>query len=380
MTLKQKFTIISNISLLSFGAIAFGTGGLGCSESEAESSNDGPPIPVSRVVVVTEAEAGPLVREHRYGGVVQAAQRADLTFTLSGRVEQRPAEIGATVKRGAILAVLDRRPLRNALSAARARRTTLTTQLEQSGRDAKRAERLRSANAIGAEELEKTVAGRDTLSAQLAAANAEVAEASRLLGEATLRAPFEGTVIDVRVEPGEFAQAGRPAILLSGEKLAEVEVEVPESLRSIVSVGESAAIRFPLAGGTEVTGTILRVGRAAAGAGRLIKVVVALPKDSGAAPGATAEVVLKTTSRAALTVPIAAIVDPSGSRPAIFRVNEGIATLVSLELGDIYGDKVVVRSGIAAGDHVVTAGHANLISGEQVEEVSTEGATRIGGE
>ena len=341
----------------------------GCIDSKAEIAPAEPLAGDVRLVEIARVESEPLTRTHRFSGVLRAADRADLTFTLSGRVVKRPAQIGATVAKNQVLAVLDRRPLRNALTASRARQTTLASQLAQSERDTSRAQRLRAAEAIGAEELERTVSGKDMIAAQMAAANADVAEARRLLGEATLRAPFAGTVIDVLIEPGEFAHAGRPAILLSGEGRAEVEIEVPNNLQSSLLVGDLAEIRFPLTDDEPITATIKHVGRASAGAGRLVPVVVVLPEaaeQGNTMPGQTAEVVLTSKTKAALTVPVAAVVDPSGARPALFRVTDQIAILTRVELGRVHAGRVQVRKGIASGDSVVVRGHANLVSGETV--------------
>jgi len=297
-------------------------------------------------------------------------------FTVSGRVAKRPADIGDVVKKGALLAVLDARPLRNNLAGAIARRETLRSQRTQLERDTARAERLLAAKAIGTEELEKTRSGRDTLASQLAAANADVNEARRLLGEASLRAPFSGTVIGVLLEPGEFAQAGKPAVLLSGERETEVEIEVPDSLRGSLRVGDEASVHYPLSDANDESARITNVGRASAGAGRLVPVVVALPKGTQAVAGQTAELVLSSQRPAALSIPTAAVVDPSGSRPSVFRVTDGVASIVEIELGELIDDRVVVTKGLSAGDQVVVAGHANLVSGEAVtiEEARRTGA------
>ena len=125
-------------------------------------------------------------------------------------------------------------------------------------------------------------------------------------------------------------------------------------------------------------GRLDRLGRASAGHGRLLPVVIELPSTVTAVAGQTAEVTLRTRLEDVLSIPVAAVVDPSGSRPAVFRVEGNIASLVPLELGSIVGDRVVVKSGIAAGDIIVTAGHANLVSGETLEVIaaSAEGAEK----
>ncbi len=331
-------------------------------------------------VEVAAVEAARESRELAFSGTVRAARRARLAFAFGGRLVARPVEEGDRVAAGQVLARLDDLEVRNAVTTARAALAELAARRAQSERDRDRAERLLEAKAATREEVEKRLAAFHAVRAAEEAAAARLKEAERLFAETALEAPFAGTVTEVHHQSGEFVLAGRPVVTLSGDGDLELEVEVPESVISRVAVGDEVALRVPVLGSGEVGGRIKSLGRAAA-ARRLFPVVAGLPAVDGLAAGVTAELVLLLTSDDALAVPVEAVVNPGGRRPAVYRLAAAgdVATVekVAVEIGSLLGERVTVRGaagrgtgshgGLAAGDLVVVGGQRGLLDGETVE-------------
>ena len=96
------------------------------------------------------------------------------------------------------------------------------------------------------------------------AAAARLREARRLSAEGVLVAPFDGTVVAVGLQPGEFASPGVTVLEVAGDGAVEVEVEVPETFIESLRPGESVRVRLPLAG-REAAGTVTTRGAAAGG-------------------------------------------------------------------------------------------------------------------
>jgi len=336
----------------------------GPSDSDAR---DRPADATPRLVEVAAVRSAPAHREARFSGLVRARQRGRLGFTLSGRLARRPAQIGARVDKGALLAELDTTPLRHARRAAQARLSDVDAQLAQLERDVQRSERLFAKKAGVRESVEKATAARDAVTARREALAAQLAEAERLLREARLTAPFAGTVLDVLLEPGETASPGAPIVVLSAEDQLEVEVEVPESIRAHLDTETPVQVDLPLAGLASVEGRVRQLGRAAAGAGALFPVVVGLGEaPAGVVPGFTADVRLKVERRAGQLVPVPAVSDPGGRSPFVYRLKDGLAERVPVEVLELGEDGVVVQSELHAGDEVVVRGHASLLPGEAV--------------
>jgi RND family efflux transporter MFP subunit len=338
--------------------------------ADSETPTPEAPRPLKRVRVAA-VEPASEHRELRFSGVTRAVRHARLSFSADGRLSARPAEVGDWVRKGAVLALLDDREPGNAAAAARGSLAEVRARRAQAERDVERTRRLVEAKAATEEELERARAAFDGVRAAEEAAKARLDEAERQLGETRLTAPWDGTVTEVHLEPGEYASPGRPVVVLSGDGDLELEVEVPESVVPEIHEGDEVDIRVPFLGETVRT-RIDSVGRAAAGPGRLFPVVARIPEASGALAGATAELVLAFRSDGALAVPVEAVVNPGGRRPALFRLTEaGGATRVEkvyVEVGELVGEKVMVRAAsLGAGDRVVVGGQRGLLDGEAVE-------------
>ncbi len=339
-------------------------------DSEPLASDTGRAIKRVRAV---EVEAATERRELRFSGVTRAARHARLAFSIGGRVVARPVDVGDRVSKGQVLARVDSLEIQNAIATARGALAEIAARRSQVERDLERTRRLVEAKAATEEELEKTRAGLDAVQAAEDAARARLRETERLLGETGLEAPYSGTVTEVFFEPGEYASPGRPVVTLSGDGDLELEVEVPESVVPRIEKGDEVVVAVPLLGRT-VAGRIDSVGRAAAGPGRLFPVVAKIPEASGMVVGATAELVLALESDDALAVPVEAVVNPGGRRPAIFRVvaSSGSARVdkVLVEVGTLLGARVTVSAdgqSLGVGDLVVVGGQRGLLDGEAVE-------------
>ncbi len=323
-----------------------------------------------RRVRVSIAEPVEATRALRFSGVTRAQNRAHLSFAAGGKLTARPVEAGDRVQAGQVIAELDQRALRNAVDTARATRLELAARRTQADRDRARVASLVAAKAATDEELEQLDARIEALVAADDAAAARLREQERRLAEARLIAPFAGTVTEVLFEPGEYAGTGRAVVVLAGAGAVEVEVEVPESVVGRIAPNDAVTINFPALGRRDVAGTVTSVAQTTAGPGRLFPVVVRIDEDTLTA-GRTAEVMLSLRADSALAVPVDAIVNPGGSRPVLFRVQDqnGTTTVnrVSIAVGQLVGDRVTVEGALEAGDRVVVGGQRGLLDGESVE-------------
>ncbi|MEJ2717341.1 MAG: efflux RND transporter periplasmic adaptor subunit [Deltaproteobacteria bacterium] len=325
------------------------------------------PKPRKRLVQAASVERVQHSRQIRFAGMARAVNHARLSFTIGERIVERPVEVGDHVEAGQVLARLDSRRLRNSVATVEAQLREIQARIEQVLRDQKRYRGLVAVNASAAVELEKINETRNVLLASQEAAKARLKEARRLVEEAVLCAPFPGTVTEVRLEPGEFANPGTPVVVLSGDGEVEIEVEVPESIVLDLRVGAAVLVDLPLANRKDLDGRIRYIGRTAMGSGRLFPVVINLPPESRVAPGMTSEVVFQTPVRSSLCVPIGAVVNPGGARPEVYRIRDGKVERVPIEVGEIVRDKILVTGPLEAGETVVVGGHLALLAGEEVE-------------
>jgi RND family efflux transporter MFP subunit len=321
-------------------------------------------IPSVRVAPVTTLEA---MHELSLPGTTRAVRRASLSFVVSGRLVERGVGVGERAKRGSVVGRLDPGPFRNEVQAAEAALAEVGARLEQTKRAHGRLTRLHQRGIASSRALEEAATSEEGLRAAWKLARSRRDEAHRRLTEAALVAPFDGTVTSVHLEPGEYAQVGASVISLSGDERLELEVEVPESVASAVAEGDGAQVRFPLATRPPLPARLRSVSRGAEGPGRLFSVVAELEAAPGLLPGMAAELVLRVGRGRRLAVPLASIIDPSGRHPYVFRVQQGRAMRVPVEVGTLVGDRITVTAALETGDAIVVAGHGVLLEGDPVE-------------
>jgi RND family efflux transporter MFP subunit len=335
----------------------------------------------------------------RFAGIVRASQRATLTFQLSGTLTERKVELGQTVEAGDVLARIYSPALEPARDSASARLDELTTNYQQSQREWQRARSLRERGVVSEQALEQIAARRDGLKASVATARALLVEASKLLEENTLKAPFSGRVEALLVEQDEFVAAGQPVMRLSSPKGREVEVRVPVYLLDHVSLGESLPV-WSVQDRSQgpVQGSIVEIAQAGAVRGELQPLLVNLPANTLNA-GVPVEVGITPQTTAALTVPLLAVIldvnavgnsavggtsgtdslsitglsTGLGKSPStsVFVVRDGVALRTPVTVLRILGERVAIHSeSLVAGDQVVYAGMTKLVDGDTVIEAA----------
>ena len=64
---------------------------------------------------------------------------------------------------------------------------------------------------------------------------------------------------------------------------------------------------------------------------------------------------------------MAAVANPGGQRPFVFKVSQSRVERVFVEVRDLLGERVSLDGDLNTGDRVVVAGHARLLDGDTVE-------------
>lgn len=303
----------------------------------------------------------------RFAGIVQSAQRATLTFQVSGTLKERAVELGQQVAEGDLLARIYNPALQPDRDSAVARLEELRTQFEQAGREWKRSNRLHERGMVSEQALEQLASRRDSLRASMATANASLAEATQLLRESELRAPFPGRIEALLIEQDEFVAAGQPVLRLASPLGREVEVRLPAYMLSHVTLGSLLPVWSVQDRSLQpINGSVIEIAQAGSVRGELHPVLVGLPADT-LEPGEPVEVGITPVTIAATTVPMLAVMKYNGGE-SVFRVSDGMATRVPVTVQRIIGERVVVASSeLASGDQVIYAGMTRVADGDAVE-------------
>ncbi len=332
-----------------------------CSDSSAVEQDVDRLVRVRAAPVVSAMDN---VEPLRFAGVVRSRQRAGLTFQVGGVLSSRSAEVGQDVQAGQVLATLYNPELEPVRDAAQARVRELQAQAEQARRDVERARQLYDKGVVPASEHEQQKARLDALLAGVSSARAAAQQASRMQGESQLKAPFDGSVEAVLVEPGEYVGAGQPVLRIAAAEGYEVEIKAPAAMLDDLATGDAINV-WRSAGGAPLAGRVVDIGKGVS-SGALYPLIVALPPES-VRSGDAVEVGLQRRRSGAYAVPLASVMR-SAEGTAVFQVVDGRALRVPVTVDSVQGEAAVLEtSSLAEGDQVVYAGLTRLADGDAVE-------------
>jgi multidrug efflux system membrane fusion protein len=356
--LTWRLTAAAATALIAVGAAGCG----GNEEPEAE------PLarPVS-TIVIGEGLAGRLT----FPGTVQAADRAELSFRVSGPLVELPVNEGDAVSSGQLLARIDSRDYRIAVAEARAA-------FEQSKSDAVRYQRLYEREAIPLADLEVRLARRDVAEARFEQAEAD-------LRDTELRAPFTGLIGRRYVENFEDVRERQIVVSLHAVDQVEVVVNVPESIMASVRADGTPdiAVVFEPAPERPYEAFIKEFAARADPQTQTFAVTVTLPQPEDinilpgmtATVGVTADVSAESLGEEPVTIPAHAVFsDPEGG--ANVWVVDGSDLTVhrrSVRAGPVTGkDGIIILEGLAPGERIATAGVQSLREGQEVRLMGSQ--------
>ncbi len=284
-------------------------------------------------------------------GTLRAAESVVLKSELSGRIARISFSDGARVEQGDELIVLDASIPQAQVQQARAERDLAVAKL-------KRTQDLFDKKFLSAAALDDAKASEQIAQARLALAQAT-------LDKMTLRAPFAGVVGIRQVSVGDYIKEGVELVNIEDTRSMKVDFRVPELIFGRLRVGQNVNLASDAFPGASFPARVTAIDAAVDKDGRSLLLRAEL-RDAGKRlkPGMfmRARLVLETRQQA-LAVPEEALVTAQG-RLFVFKVVEGNAVNTPVQVGlrtQINNKAMVeVRSCLALGDQVVTAGQIKI--------------------
>lgn len=292
-------------------------------------------------------------------------QHATLAAEIQGRVVLRNAEPGAEVQPGASLLGIDDTKAKIALTQAEQDAAARRVDLAKARHDFSRGRKLFARAAISQDRLDELGFNVDRANANANAAAAIVAERQARLADAAIKAPFAGTVTDVRVYVGDYVSPGTPVATLVDFSRARVIGGVTAAEAERIEGQRAASVSFDGLHGEPVTGEVKSVGRTAdpSTGTYAVEVWISAPAGTVLREGMAARMVLLSArTDAVLAVPPQAVLREGTQSVVYVRDGEVVRKRV-ITTGQRTRTAVEVRSGLNAGDAVVIEGQFALRDG-----------------
>ncbi len=337
------------------------------------------PVRSVKLAAVQPVADGPT---QTYAADIRARVESRLGFRVGGKLLQRPAEVGQTVRAGQLLAVVDPQDYQSAAKAAEAQVAAARTQRDLAAADLQRFEGLRAQGFVSGAEIQRR---QTTLAAAQAAFDQAQAQAQVQGNQASytrLLADADGVVVAVEAEPGQVVSAGATIVRLARMGPRDAVLAVPEDRVAGVRPGQPAQVALWADSAHLLTGKVREVAASADPLTRTFTVKVALPADATAPLGATATVRLGTSTARIQPAPSAAFRLPatalwqqgSGSAVWVFDASAGVVRARTVSVVSVDGSDAVVTQGLQAGDEVVAAGTHVLSDGQPVVRYASPAA------
>ena len=309
-----------------------------------------PPTVVSAMVV--QPQVVPVYLESV--GSLQAVNQVTLAPETAGRVVAIRFEGGARVGKGAVLIQLDDRPERADRAAAQAKADLARVQLERSQRLAP----------TGFEPRQTT----DQRRADYNAAAAAVRQLDARIAQKQVRAPFAGELGLRKVNPGQYLNPGDPVATLTALDRLFVNFELPQQEFGKLKIGGPVEITADAFPGQVFRATVNAIEPVVGSDTRNVSVQALMPNPGDKLrPGMYVNTRLELPPQPnALVAPATAIIT-SASGDSVMVVRAGKAAPVPVQTGRRFGDKVVIASGLKAGDVIVTEGQLRVQPGSPVK-------------
>ena len=293
---------------------------------------------------------------------------------IEGRILSMPAKLGDRVAAGQTLASLDS----VAVGEAHAAWVQAQAELRIAESDFKRAETLVTEEIIPRKDFLKAQAERDKAAAGLRNA----ADRLRLMGGTqnaqgrsvssfSVTAPFAGTVIEKQASLGGLATPADSLFTVADLSRVWIQAALPESALAKVRVGADAKVTVPAYPADKFSGKVTHIGAGVNKDSRTVAARIEVANADGRLKPemfATATIEVAGEKRATLSLPDEAIVLMQG-QPTVYVLEQGAYMPRLVEPGERVGGRTMLKSGIKAGEQVVTSGAYALKARQQKSQL-----------
>ena len=325
-------------------------------------------------------------------GTIEAVTSVTVGTQVSGIVNKLYVDYNSQVKKGQVIAELDKTNLLSELNTAKANLASAQSSLNYQAANMERYKTLYKKGLVSADEYENALLTYRQAKEQVASSKENVQRAQTNLGYATITSPIDGTVISKSVEEGQTVAASfnTPELFTIAKDLTNMQVVANVDEADIGNVKEGDRVTFTVDAYPDDTfeGTVKQVRLEATTTNNVVTyevVISASNADLKLKPGLTANVTIYTQERSGvLAVANKAlrftptketvgkdmkIVDCKGKNK-VWTLNGNTLTAHPVTIGQSDGINTEITKGLKQGDKIVTEIVVNVPEEEDAPQQS----------
>lgn len=326
-------------------------------------------------------------------GTIEPVTSVTVGTQVSGIVSKLFIDYNSVVKKGQVIAELDKTNLMSQLNTAKTQLATAQSQLNYQTANYKRYKTLFEKGLVAADDFDNAKLSYTQAKEQVASAKEEVQRAQTNLGYATITSPIDGVVLSKSVEEGQTVAASfsTPELFTIAQDLTNMQVVADVDEADIGNVKEGERVTFTVDAYPDDTfeGEVKQVRQEATTTNNVVtyEVVISAPNaDLKLKPGLTANVTIYTAERkGVLSVPSKAlrftpqketvgkmkIVDVANAKNKVWTIEGNSIVAHKVNIGMTDGTNTQIVGGISEGTKVITG--LNVMGGEEKMPMEAQG-------
>lgn len=326
-------------------------------------------------------------------GTIEPVTSVTVGTQVSGIVSKLFVDYNSVVKKGQVIAELDKTNLMSQLNTAKTQLATAQSQLNYQTANYKRYKTLFEKGLVAADDFDNAKLSYTQAKEQVVSAKEEVQRAQTNLGYATITSPIDGVVLSKSVEEGQTVAASfsTPELFTIAQNLTNMQVVADVDEADIGDVKEGERVSFTVDAYPDDTfeGEVKQVRQEATTTNNVVtyEVVISAPNaDLKLKPGLTANVTIYTAERkGVLSVPSKAlrftpqketvgkmkIVDAANAKNKVWTIEGNSIVAHKVNIGMTDGTNTQIVGGIAEGTKVITG--LNVMGGEEKMPMEAQG-------
>jgi RND family efflux transporter MFP subunit len=376
--MRPRPILITLAPWLVLAACGGGHGGSVAEPTAAAAEASAPAAAAAERVETTVVRRGMLQATVTASGSVSSPRTTQLGPEVGGRLVRVLVDVGDTVREGAPVFRIDPEPYQLSLEEAEAGLALARAELEQAAQEMGRASKLAEQQVVPQQQLDTQTTHHSVQRARVTQAEARVHRAQQDLDRTTVRAPYDGFVVERTLHEGAMLNPASVVLTLQQAGGYEAILAVPEAARLPVRVGDPVRLMVEGIPG-HLPSRVRAVNARIDAQSRTYEVRVPIVADAAVVKaGAFVRGDIDPVPVAeALLLDREAVLVRDG-RSYAFRRRGGAVEQVPIELGAIGARLAEVHRGLDEGDQVVVGDVVERLADGAPVEVTGERALPIG--
>jgi len=335
------------------------------------------------VTVVSPQHSAPS-QEIVLPGNVQPFVTSPIYSRTNGYLKMWYADIGAHVKKGQLLAIVDTPEVDQQLAQSRSNLSTAQANLKLAEITKNRYQGLLATHAVAQQDVDNAVGTYNANKAIVDANQANVRQLETLQSFEKIYAPFDGIITARNTDIGDLINSGNSGntktdlFHVSQPGKLRVYVNVPEQYSQAATPGLTANLSLAEFPGRQFQGKLVRTANAINYSTRTLTAEIDVDNPTGQLlTGSYAEVHLKVPGQTStFLVPVSTLIfRAQGLQVGV--VKNGSAVLTPVTPGHDFGEVIEIVSGLNADESIIDNPPDSLVSGQKVQVVKSPAATPI---